>query len=162
MKTTEQKIIAAGVRNLREFGYPDCDEGNIWTDRIYSRFFDSMLKDHPGNAVEVAILREKIAKAAQRKENKMTTEQKTFTPGPWSVDPKRLLRVCGLNDITVATTGCDDGQRDRWEANARLIAAAPLLLEALKGLLENLPERRDWLDPDVERFAKAAIEKATK
>ena len=29
------KLIKAGVSNLREFGYPNCDEVNILTDEIY-------------------------------------------------------------------------------------------------------------------------------
>ena len=44
------KLIAAGVRNLREFGYPSCDEKNILTDMVFSRFFDTMLKDTKGQA----------------------------------------------------------------------------------------------------------------
>jgi hypothetical protein len=44
------KLIAAGVKNLREFGYPSCDDKNILTDMVYSRFFVSMLKDNKGRA----------------------------------------------------------------------------------------------------------------
>ena len=44
------KLIAAGVKKLREFGYPFCDEKNILTDMVYSRFFDTMLKDTKGQA----------------------------------------------------------------------------------------------------------------
>jgi len=44
------KLIAAGVMNLREFGYPSCDEKNILTDMVFSRFFVSMLKDNKGRA----------------------------------------------------------------------------------------------------------------
>ena len=44
------KLIAAGVKNLREFGYPSCDEKNILTDMIFSRFFETMLKDTKGQA----------------------------------------------------------------------------------------------------------------
>jgi hypothetical protein len=39
------KLIAAGVKNLREFGYPQCTKDNVLTDMIYRRFFLSMLKD---------------------------------------------------------------------------------------------------------------------
>ena len=46
---TQLKLIAAGVRNLREFGYPDCDAENILTDSIYSRFFLSMLEENLEN-----------------------------------------------------------------------------------------------------------------
>ena len=39
------KLIAAGVKNLQEFGYPHCTKDNILIDMVYSRFFLSMLKD---------------------------------------------------------------------------------------------------------------------
>ena len=38
-------LIKAGVKNLKEFGYPSVDEKNILTDEIYSRFFQGMLED---------------------------------------------------------------------------------------------------------------------
>jgi len=47
------KLIAAGVKNLHEFGYPACTKDNILTDMIYSRFFVSMLKDNKGHSKEV-------------------------------------------------------------------------------------------------------------
>ena len=48
MKNREQ-LIAAGVRNLKEFGYPSCNEQNILTDYVYSSFFKSMLTDNLGH-----------------------------------------------------------------------------------------------------------------
>jgi hypothetical protein len=36
-------LIQAGIKNLKEFGYPDVNEKNILTDEIYSNFFASML-----------------------------------------------------------------------------------------------------------------------
>jgi hypothetical protein len=47
MATIRELLIKAGVRNLREFGYPACDEKNILTDLIYKRFFSQMLEDDP-------------------------------------------------------------------------------------------------------------------
>jgi hypothetical protein len=44
------KLIDAGVKNLRQYGYPECDADNILTDRIYSAFFASMLRDNLGKA----------------------------------------------------------------------------------------------------------------
>jgi hypothetical protein len=41
----QDRLIAAGVANLREFGYPHCTKENILTDMIYRRFFLSMLKE---------------------------------------------------------------------------------------------------------------------
>ncbi len=90
------------------------------------------------------------------------------TPGPWRV---------GLADDTVVTTQDGDeivlvqgdyGDPTAWpvmEANARLIAAAPELLEALQGLLQLVDELRaddpNWvLVPEV-IAARAAITKAT-
>lgn len=42
------KLIANGVKNLKEYGYPDCNKDNILTDEIYKGFFVSMLKDNKG------------------------------------------------------------------------------------------------------------------
>ena len=41
----KDKLIATGVKNLREFGYPHCTKDNILTDMVYCKFFLSMLKD---------------------------------------------------------------------------------------------------------------------
>jgi len=43
-----EKIIANGVKNLREFGYPNVNEQNIFTDIIYRQFFKRMLEDNIG------------------------------------------------------------------------------------------------------------------
>jgi len=45
-----KKLIAAGVKNLKEFGYPLCNEQNLLTDQVYKAFFLSMLKDNLGNS----------------------------------------------------------------------------------------------------------------
>jgi len=56
MKSTmTQHLIYAGVKNLREFGYQKCDAENILTDRIYSAFFASMLKDNLGKGCDTEI-----------------------------------------------------------------------------------------------------------
>lgn len=87
------------------------------------------------------------------------------TPGPWEI-------VNGdewTTDIATSDGEYEDGRkrhwnvasvnrrRDEWEANRRLIAAAPDLLQALKRLVARV-------DPDyteVETLeAKAAIDKA--
>lgn len=49
-QSIESKLIKAGVQNLREFGYPECDEKNILTDQIYAAFFRSMLEENKGKA----------------------------------------------------------------------------------------------------------------
>lgn len=49
----EKTLIAAGIRNLKEYGYPDVNEKNILTDPIYSAFFRSMLRDNKGHGAEI-------------------------------------------------------------------------------------------------------------
>ena len=54
------------------------------------------------------------------------------TKGPWYVkEPTNVICATleGVNDIPIATV---DTFQTEWKANARLIAAAPELLEALK------------------------------
>lgn len=46
----EEKLIAAGVKNLHAYGYPDCNKANIVTDEIYRAFFASMLESNKGKA----------------------------------------------------------------------------------------------------------------
>lgn len=53
--TIREKLIAAGVKNLKEFGYPSCDTKNILTDDIYKEFFRSMLKDNLGSGFDKEI-----------------------------------------------------------------------------------------------------------
>lgn len=55
MNHVQKKLLANAVRNLREFGYPDCDEKNILTDPIYSAFFKSMLEDNIGQGFDMDI-----------------------------------------------------------------------------------------------------------
>ena len=45
MKTIREKIIAAGVRSLQQFGYPDCNNENIMTDKVFKAFFESQLQE---------------------------------------------------------------------------------------------------------------------
>ena len=46
------KLLSAGVKNLKEFGYPEVTKENILTDSIYSRFFKSMLEDNLGKGFD--------------------------------------------------------------------------------------------------------------
>lgn len=55
MTDIEKHLIKAGVKNLREFGYPDCTEENILADPIYSAFFKSMLEENKGKGVDKEI-----------------------------------------------------------------------------------------------------------
>lgn len=88
----------------------------------------------------------------------------THTRGPWRIGgddgsiwvrPLRGNVICDL----IARDTCNPATEEDM-ANANLIAAAPELLEALKRIVEDLPAKRDWLDPAVERAAKEAIRKA--
>jgi len=45
----KEHLIKAGVKNLKEFGYPDVDTKNILTDEVYKEFFKSMLHDNIGH-----------------------------------------------------------------------------------------------------------------
>jgi len=53
--TTREMLLSAGVRNLKEFGYPDVSTTNILTDEIYSRFFAKMLEENRGRGVDLTI-----------------------------------------------------------------------------------------------------------
>jgi hypothetical protein len=92
------------------------------------------------------------------------------TPGPWSISPK------GGAVIATQETGHDDAENKAYyggslvcesihrEANARLIAAAPELLAALKGLRHACQHMIGSFDADdIAAFeaASAAIAKAT-
>ena len=46
------KLLSAGVKNLKEFGYPGVTAENILTDSVYSRFFKSMLEDNLGKGLD--------------------------------------------------------------------------------------------------------------
>jgi hypothetical protein len=90
-----------------------------------------------------------------------------YTPGPWVVDesnPNLVARlvdgvyeyVCEVAPSSFSTRECSDEQE---EADARLIAAAPELLEALK--LAVLQNEHDMLMTGEElRICDAAIAKA--
>ena len=65
---TRDQIIARGVANLHEFGYPQCNAENILTDAIYGGFFESMLRDNLGKGADATIkplLREVRANLAE-------------------------------------------------------------------------------------------------
>lgn len=55
-KELRQALLEAGVRNLKEFGYPKVSTDNIISDRVYRGFFRSMLNDNMGQGADDAIL----------------------------------------------------------------------------------------------------------
>ena len=82
------------------------------------------------------------------------------TPGPWKIGtpPPNGEQTVGTDQglmVAVATTGAGV----QTKANASLIAAAPDLLEALKGLMALSDHRVDLRD--AAKAARAAIAKAT-
>lgn len=88
------------------------------------------------------------------------------TPAPWKIDAAHSSRVLLINDAKGYAVG--EIVDTRNPANARLIAAAPDLLEAL---CTALPFVEDHEDGDIYKRGtiaravsqiKAAIEKATK
>jgi len=88
-----------------------------------------------------------------------------YTPGPWDYKRNEGCKQIGprLNRQTISEVACTPGRFDRDgggkqdEANARLIAAAPDLLEALKEVRDNV--RDD--SPAMWDRVDAAIAKAT-
>lgn len=57
----------------------------------------------------------------------------SHTPGPWDFDGTTVLIPRGIAPhIAYCHDGSGDGLTDQAEANAQLIAAAPLMLEALR------------------------------
>ena len=48
-------IIKNGVKNIQEFGYPNVNEDNIFTDFIYGQIFMKMLKENLGLGFDTEI-----------------------------------------------------------------------------------------------------------
>lgn len=105
----------------------------------------------------------------------MTTipQEVLHTPGPW-VAQEFLVSgspTCSANVVCEFPQGCAVKSRVFWEANARLIAAAPDLLDALQNLVADILdyERINNLAPSPGKDdcwqsvtrARAAIAKAT-
>ena len=66
--TTREILIANGVRNLKEFGYPGVTKENILTDPIYREFFIGNLEgwsSHPKVAADVYLLLKELEGRSQ-------------------------------------------------------------------------------------------------
>lgn len=97
----------------------------------------------------------------------------THTPGPWRLDnniaygwktnPFSItVRKRGVHSTTVANIPAKQTiSRDEAEANARLIAAAPELLEALKDMLDGHEDACTGYGEGAADKARVAIAKAT-
>lgn len=53
--TKREQLIKAGIRNLNEFGYSGVTAENILTDKVFSKFFLSMLEDHIGKGADESV-----------------------------------------------------------------------------------------------------------
>lgn len=92
------------------------------------------------------------------------------TPGPWSLSDEDSPLLSGADGGYIAQvfsrTGCENGSlRPNYAEDARLIAAAPDLLEALQLAFRHLNGGSDSLTPMEHdrafKLARAAIAKAT-
>ena len=55
-----------------------------------------------------------------------------YTPGPWHIHDTEQFTICGPDHLAIAITTATSRNADENGRNARLIAAAPELLEACK------------------------------
>jgi hypothetical protein len=88
----------------------------------------------------------------------------THTPGHWRTGGHYITAHIGDKQTWIATVKRTDASDAEGEANACLIAAAPDLLSALRGILENIEpdcHTPDCPDCGAWRAARAAIARAT-
>lgn len=89
--------------------------------------------------------------------------KKEYTPAPWKTFISQYVtEVQDGNGLAVAAwTGFDDSRRTKktHEANARLIAAAPELLEVCEAVLSALNSHQAY-DKDMRPELRAVIAKA--
>ena len=91
----------------------------------------------------------------------MNTNETKHTPGPWEAVGLTVCQVPpGGREIIFGAHNTRSGDKDERQANARLIAAAPELLEALRGLVETSETRDRLAIEDALIHARAAIAKA--
>ena len=95
-----------------------------------------------------------------------TSNTNAHTPGPWEIFPvKEVWRghdVRGPHGETITHVQRGGSERaDEQKANARLIAFAPELLQAIKDLFrECAMVHKSWGDGDNTKEADAAIKRA--
>lgn len=87
--------------------------------------------------------------------------ERKFTPGPWMLSGRTVyaLNDQGFNRFSAQVQDAHTSAVE-LEANARLIAAAPELLEALEALTANYADVEPGGSKNVDK-ARAAIAKAT-
>jgi len=86
-----------------------------------------------------------------------TLKAESFTRGPWAAQVERGLFVYAVDEN--APTVCIVSDTEQGEANARLIAAAPDLYEALKMMLDRF-NGEEMITPLELAKAVAALAKA--
>ena len=82
------------------------------------------------------------------------------TPGPWRIEPGENWRVYLVNNDYGHAIGEIVYTDTRKPADARLIAAAPELLEALNGMLQLFSDTEDMEDYETVKFARFVVAKA--
>lgn len=102
--------------------------------------------------------------ATKLRSNNMTTNNSNevrYTAGPWEVREYSRCTVMTKEGTIIANccTVIQGLSKEECEANARLIAAAPELLEALKSVL-NMPEMANGTNQTLYRKIEQAISKA--
>ena len=96
------------------------------------------------------------------------THTAKHTPGPWEVVGSRICTVANdIERITLAKTepGGAFAMSEQQEANATLLAAAPAMYEALKGMVSmydslNKSNKHDGACPCYHCQARAALAQA--
>lgn len=83
------------------------------------------------------------------------------TPGPWQAIGTCVGNAKGERRFVVGITRTAYASQDEMRANARLIAAAPELLEALEAVDRMFSEPGKWNKISVRDCVRAAIAKAT-
>jgi len=95
-------------------------------------------------------------------------QRSDFTPGPWVVVPYgdgNALVICTEPDgnwriCFLATPGDSYGAWETIKADARLIAAAPDMYEALRYILDDVEPTEFALSPTARAMAESALAKA--
>ena len=102
------------------------------------------------------------SKASQAKAN---LENAKHTPGPWEavIQPGCHAVIASLSGgpkavAIIGNNTPDDGNEPMRFANARLIAAAPEMLDALDGLAAQV--RPLWAELDIDGFRHSALKEA--
>jgi hypothetical protein len=132
--------------NYRRKAMTEQDDPELWK--------QTPTRTEYGDTVKIYRDGKLIMELTPEKEKAMSS----FTPGPWRVGGNSWF----VNQIPIEPAiGCAYGAGYEVKANARLIAAAPDLLEALKEMLaySGIIEERD--SNYTTNKARAAIRKAT-